>query len=392
MRKGKVFRYCSMAVVLGIAIFFADTGKGRSAYKKGMDFFDKGEYEKALSPFQEAIREEKSNPRYYIGYGMSLNHLNQFTEAKKEFQGALQCNGDLSKENQKQIYYGMAVAEYGLGSYQDVISHCERALAFSALSNKDNDILFTKAVAEQLSGKLQEAKKDYEKILSNSDLYLDAYMQLGKIAEEEGDYNEAAKQYEAATRVDESFDEAYFCLSQAYQMAGREAEAEKPLNQLIGIQSNNAEDFLTIGKAFYYKKDYNSAKDYLQRAYDGKKAEGKYYLALIYMKQGDYNSAVTELNTYILENTEDLNVEAYNQLAGCYMHLKEYAKAQNAITKGLSFGNTSAVRNLKRNQVVLLEKQNQYKLAKAAAKNYIEVYGGADGMEKELEFIKTKLK
>lgn len=48
-----------------------------------MDLASAGKYEKALPYFEKAIKANDEQMDYYIGYGMSLNHLGRFKEAKK---------------------------------------------------------------------------------------------------------------------------------------------------------------------------------------------------------------------------------------------------------------------------------------------------------------------
>ena len=58
----------------------------------------------------------------------------------------------------------------------------------------------------------------------------------------------------------------------------------------------------------------------------------------------------------------------------------------------MEFGVTNAGMVLGRNRVVLYERIGKYKRAKKAAVLYLEKYPGDKEMEKELEFIKTRIK
>ena len=74
------------------------------------------------------------------------------------------------------------------------------------------------------------------------------------------------------------------------------------------------------------------------------------------------------------------------------MEQRDFDKAQGAIDQGLSHGNSSAVQDLRRIQVVLFEKQNKYGEALSAAKEYYKIYPSDDAMQKEISFIKTRIK
>ena len=58
----------------------------------------------------------------------------------------------------------------------------------------------------------------------------------------------------------------------------------------------------------------------------------------------------------------------------------------------MDFGITNAGMVLGRNRVILYERTGRYKKAKKAASLYLEKYPGDKEMEKELGFIKTRIK
>ena len=127
-------------------------------------------------------------------------------------------------------------------------------------------------------------------------------------------------------------------------------------------------------------------------AVDGNNVESLYYLGIVSASLEEYDDAISYYQKYIKENQEEMNVEVYYQLAIVYMQQEEYDKAQSIITKGISYGVTPALQELKKIQVILLEKQNCYKEAVPLAKEYIKCYPADTAMEKELSFIKTRIK
>ena len=53
---------------------------------------------------------------------------------------------------------------------------------------------------------------------------------------------------------------------------------------------------------------------------------------------------------------------------------------------------TEAEQDIRKNQVILYEKQKMYQEALEAAQEYVKRYPGDAGMKKELAFIKTRIK
>lgn len=382
-----------VALIAGITVLLTGCGEAKKAYDKGMELAKAGKYEKSLPYFKDAIKENGEQAEYYIGYGMALCRLNRYELAKEEFQKVIQeTDNKISKENNKQLCYGMAIANYGLGDYGSVTEYCDKALEIEYLDDMDCDILYTKMSAYWQQGEWKKAEEVCQVLLKKSKKYMDAYMALAGIEQNLGESDKAAQAYKDAIETDKTYYDAYFKLYQQYMAAGQTDAANELLDQLVAIKPNKAENMMVIGRAYFYKQEYDRAKEYLKMAYDGNNKESLYYSGALSAALEQYDAAIMYYQKYIKENKEELNVEVYYQLALVYMQQKEYDKAQSMITKGISYGITAALQELKKTQVILLEKQNCYEEAVPLAEEYIRCYPADVAMEKELAFIKTRMK
>ena len=79
-------------------------------------------------------------------------------------------------------------------------------------------------------------------------------------------------------------------------------------------------------------------------------------------------------------------------MAGCYIELGDFESASGCIDKGMSLGISSAGIQLLKNRVILYERMGKYKKAKKSANLYLKKFPGDKDMEKELIFIKTRIK
>lgn len=390
MRKNE---WKKVAVIAGAVFLLTGCGKAKKAYDQGMELATAGKYEKSLSYFQQAIKEKDDQAEYYIGYGMALNRLNRYEEAREEFRKVMQeSNNKITKENNKQLYYGMAIAEYGLGEYDSVVKYCEKAVDIEYLGDMDCDILYTKMSAYWQQGEWEKAKESCEEILEKSENYKDAYMALAKIEHYLGENDKAVQVYLNLIEKDKTYYDAYFELYHQYSNAGQTDAANELLNQLVGIKPDKARNMMVIGRAYFYKQEYDKAKEYLKMAYDGNCKESLYYSGVLAVAQEEYDTAIDYFQKYIKENKDDLKVEVYHQLAQIYMQQEEFDKAQSMLTKGISYGASTAAQELKKTQVILLEKQNSYEEALRLAEEYIKCYPADTAMEKEIAFIRTRIK
>lgn len=380
-------------VILGILLVMAGCGKADKAYNEGMKLAEDGKYEKALSQFQEAVKEDSKVAKYHIGYGMTYNYLGKYEKAEKIFSDAMEKLKDsASKEEKKQFYYGDAVALSGQGKYDEAEGYCDKALKIDLLSDMDSDINYTKTVCLEKQGKFEEAEEICEKLVKDNKKDWQAYYELAAIQKQLGKQEEAAETYLTLVEEEEGDGSAHFALYQIYLSMGETEKAEDILNQVLKWDTKKAANALAVGRAYYYKNDFDSAREFMQMAYDGNCIEGLYYLGVVALEEKNYTEAEKQFLNYIKENKEELNVEVYNQLAVTMMEQKAYKKAQGYLTKGMEFGMTEADQSLRRNQVILYEKQKKYEEALAEAQEYRNRYPEDASMKKELEFIQTRIK
>jgi len=383
----------TLLMVFGTAALMAGCGKAGEAYEKGMELALESRYEESLAYFQDAIREGGDRAEYYIGYGMALNRLNRFGEAKEEFRRVLQdTDNQISKENNKQLYYGLAIAEYGLGEYEGAAAYCQKALKISYLDDMDCDIRYTRMLALCQQGEWEKAKEECQAIIGQDEDYYDAYLALARVERRLGNNDGAAKAYQKLISVEEMYYDAYFELYEQYCYSGQDAAAQELLNQILSLEHGKAENMLAIGRAYFYKGDYDKAEGYFRMSYEDSCKESMYYFGVLYAKQGDYGKAAEAFQTYIRENQDDLKPEAYEELATVYMEQKDYGKAQSVVEEGIARGNSRVLQGLKKTQVILQERQNNYQEALRLAREYRRMFPADEDMQKELAFIKTRIK
>lgn len=165
---------------------------------------------------------------YYIGYGMSLNHLGRFKEAKKTLTKVVQdTDNKISKENNKQLYYGIAVAEYGLGNYKSVVDYCDKALEITYFDDMNNDILYMQALAANYLNDTKKAEADYKKIIQSDKKDTDAYMGLANVYLSTKDYDQAIEVYQEALEADKTAYEVSFALYSVYEEKARPMQRKK---------------------------------------------------------------------------------------------------------------------------------------------------------------------
>ena len=84
---------------------------------------------------------------------MTLNHLGSYKKAIKQFEKAYQkVDNKISRQNNKRLYYGEALAYYGIHEYDKAKKQCDKALEISESKALNGDIYATLAMAQWASG------------------------------------------------------------------------------------------------------------------------------------------------------------------------------------------------------------------------------------------------
>ena len=376
-------------LVLGL---LTGCGKADKAYKKGIELMEDSDYEAAALSLQSAIDINPEKAEYYITYGMILNHLEKYDEALKEFDKAYQdVNNKISKENNKKLYYGKAIAYFNTKNYSDAIFACDSALQVDECDYLDNTIMMTKAAASQLSGDLENALLTYNKIIDEDNKNISAYIERAKIYKNSNDTKNAIADYENALKIDSSYYDAYFELYYIYHEQQNDTKANEYITKVKDMKPKSADEFLQVGRAYYILEDKTNAAKFFEQAARKGSIDAAYYQGMLLMSDSDYTAAADKFKTYI-DTCTPVNIpEVYNQIAGCKIELEQYDEAQEYLDKGISLGTTSAEKMLRKNQVILYERTKKYKLAKNAAKEYLASFPDDLDMKKELTFINSRI-
>lgn len=383
-----------LVMALLFTAMFCQTGCGKAdkAYDKAMELAEEGKYQEAAESFETAITHNGDKAEYYIAYGMTLNHMAQYEKAIKQFELAYQeVDNKISRRNNKQLYYGEALAYYGMQQFEDALACCEKALEIEDEPEINGNIYAAMAASQWLSGNSEDALDSYNQLLKNNKKDIQGYLQRGKLYVNTGDAESGLKDFAKAIELDSKCYEAYFAMHDAYLAGGQEDAARESLEALLKLKAKSAEEKMQLGRAYVLLGEEQEAVSYLEDAVKGKCIEGNYYLGLLQMDKQDYKTAQAYFETYVEAASVVRIADVYNQLAGCMTASGDYETAENYLLEGLELGMTEAYPALLRNQVIVLEKLQDFAAAQEAAELYMQAFPDDGDMKKELAFIKTRI-
>lgn len=376
-----------------VMISFTGCGEAEKAYNKAVGLMETGKYEDSLEYFADAVKKNSEKAEYYIAYGTALNRTGRYEEAVSQFEKAYQdTDNQISRQNNKRLYLGQAVSYYGMGENEKASEACDKALSYGKDRDIDIKIQSIKASVKLLMGDTDGAEEIYSDIIKEDSSQDGIYFARGRLYEMLGEDEKALKDYSSAIKASEKCYDAYFAMYEIYMRLGNISKAEDILKNISEMEMETAEEIMQLGRMYYYKGDYKNAKTNFEKSIKDGCNVALYYMGMVYMAEKDYNTAISRFKEYTGTGSTEKAPDAYNQIAGCYIELGDFENASAYIDNGIDYGVTNAGMVLGKNRVILYERMGRYKKAQKAAKLYLEKYPNDKGMEKELGFIKTRIK
>lgn len=327
------------------------------------------------------------------GGDQKVSHIDEGMAAIGElrYEDALACFDQalVSGEDKRLIFRGQGLANLGLTKYEEAAAALEKCLSSGSCipEDMDYDVNYYLAAAYYKAGRQQEAKQVYDAILALKPGERDAYFMRGIVQIRMGNYELAKPDFDKAISLApndyEQLVEIYKVMDETgYQEMGA-AYLEKAIKEAPKDMSNYDK-----GRIYFYLEDFESARNYLEQARDAGDAQATYYLGKTWENLGEYNYAASVYTSYLQDQGESALI--YNQLALCYLQLEDYEAALSALQAGLALEDTALRQTLSFNQIVVYEKQGNFKKAAELMSTYMQVYPDDETAAREYEFLRSR--
>lgn len=390
LKQGKVI-LASMVLMLAVT----GCGGNKSAkdyYKEGMKQYKEQKYEKASESLKEAVTKNPNKAEYYIDYGMTLIQCKNYEEALIQFdKGILDKDNQIVRENNKMAYRGKGIAYYDSADYESAIKEFNNALKITDRSDLDIDILFYLGDSQAKTLDQEGAIATYTKIIEKKASQSDAYYKRAVLKGQMGQLEESVKDFDKAISFDKDNYEYYFGKYAILLQQGDSNGAKEVLTKALAIKTNSNEDYYNVAILHFYQGNYDTAKTEFTTAIENGFTGAYFYLGEIAMEEKDYENAVSNYEQYIQNTPNIKSAVVYNQIGEAYLQLASYDKALAAFQNGIKLNDSTIMQPLKYNEIVALEHEGEFSKAYKKVKKYLKTYPDDEGMQKELEFLKTRL-
>lgn len=342
-----------LTVVLGSSIYLlagCSFNQKTENIDTGMQAVQNLEYETALTSFEQAIAGDEDKQLAYRGQGMAYMGMTMYEEALEAFTSALNQSDGRVRNIEYDINYYMATAYYKLGN-------------------------------------LEEAIKIYDAIIALKPKSIDVYYLRGMLLLENGNYESALEDFSAAIALDPKDYGMYIDIYKVMEENGHEQDGKVYLQEALEVGGEALSNY-ERGRLSFYMKDYEEARNYLEKARDVSGVDGVVLLGKTYEELGDYNYAASVYTNYLTDDPE--NVELRNQLGLCKLEVGAYEEALTAFQTAAKVENNNMMQTLAFNEIVTYEYLGDFKKATVLMESYLRAYPDDEAAKREYIFLKTR--
>ncbi len=360
--------------------------------KKGLEAYDAGEYDRAVSYFERAISLDPNVKEYHNNLGMALIQMKQYTEAITQFSMVITNDPSTTEEKKlvKFAYRGRGMAFLQRQNFEEALQAFNNALAIDVEEDWNIDIYYYKANVLECMGYPTSAIENYTAVLDMNPKNERAMLARANLYREIGEYTSAINDYKAVLENAEGSYEAYIGFYACLIETDRTEEAKELLDDATHITVKTEDDKYRLGQVHFYQGNYDAARVEMEYAVENGFAEGHYFLGEILLSEGEYAEALSHYEAYRNSRVQE-SPTVCNQMAVCYLALFEYDKAEEMINLGLAYEGSPAYQKLLRNRVSLYEGMTEYQKAYEALQDYIVRYPSDSDATNEYRFLKKLL-
>ena len=219
---------CTKVIELG---GLTEKSLSRTFNNRGVAYADKGEIDRAMRDYDEALRRDPTNAVAHNNRGVAFRKKHAYDRAIQELDAAIRLNAGYAH-----AYLNRCNAYQNKSEYDRAIADCDEAIrlapqdavAFNSRGNAFND-----------RGDDERAIRDYDRAIELDPNYSNAFNNRGVAYEDRGDYERAIADYSRAVALNSTYLNALQNRADAYVASG---QPEKAIEDYGRVLQNNPAD------------------------------------------------------------------------------------------------------------------------------------------------------
>ncbi len=286
-----------------------DPDHPQTQYALGAIFEERGEIEKAIKHFGLANQYDDGHYDWHFRYARLLDRYAETLEDSDAYAAmAVEAyNNTISLKDDyvpAYFYRGLITRRYKqigdtLYRYGQIAEDFKRVIA---LEPNNSDAYYYLGMTYIDLDEHQNAKEIFLKTLEFSIAYTGIYLNLGLIAESEGEYEEAIGYFEKELEIDSDSVAAYQRLGELYSNYNADfGRAVEALKRALELQPNHVSTLINYASALYYLDRLGAATEHFEMAIqlDPRNLTANYNLALMYEYTGKTEQAILRWKKFL---------------------------------------------------------------------------------------------
>lgn len=253
---------------------------------RAIAYFSKGDYERAIRDFDDAIATKPNNPLLYFNRGLALYNKGDNEAAIRSYEQAISIHPKytLAYNNRANVYFRMKEYDRAISGYDDAIRLEPRsALLYAnrgntyrlkadydrALRDFDEAIRIDPRESASIYGRSQvySDKRDYGRAIADLDEAIrlksdngDYFNLRGFVFRQQGDYDRAIRDLDEAIKLKPQLAVAFYNRGDAWRRRGDTDRAIMDLSEAIRLDPAMTSAYVSRGYAFESKGDIDQAR------------------------------------------------------------------------------------------------------------------------------------
>jgi len=219
---------------------------------RGLAWSDKGDLERAVADFTDAIRLNPKDALAYNNRGLVWNQKGEHTRAIADLSAAIEIDplprSDLAGSGHVNIYANRGLAWQAAGDLAHALADFDQAVE---LDPRDADALNRRGAAYQAKGEPDRAVADFTSAIAVDPSYANAYFNRGLIRQDKAELDTAMADFSDTIRLAPEFANAYYGRAQIYMAKQDPDGAIADLGVAIRLAPDRPYIYYLRGAAWY---------------------------------------------------------------------------------------------------------------------------------------------
>ncbi|MES0491417.1 MAG: tetratricopeptide repeat protein [Leptospirales bacterium] len=226
---------------------------------KGISYYKKEQYQKAVDAFSEAIRLDPDDEDNYLNRGASYYNLDKHNKAIKDYNKAIELKPDYAE-----AYNNRGAVYDDLKKYDKAVKDYNKAIELKPdYANAYNN----RGIAYNNLEEYDKAVKDYDKAIELKPDYADAYNNRGNTYKNLKKYDEAIKDYDKAIKLKPDYENAYFNRAYSYSQLKQHDMAIEDYKKALELDSKDTTSSQNLAEAYFVTGQPEQALDTVQQGW-----------------------------------------------------------------------------------------------------------------------------